>query len=1212
MFEATVFEVFRIWVAMAAQDEKALEEAGIVKFILSELTRLSPTVVSDGKEKLRLQEKKRANLKEIDRSKDQVKYAEELTQLNYMGFVNMAQNLLALKASSGNVQAAVDKLLSGKPIKAPASTSSRAPVAVLPSAVLASTGEEAMGGGGDNPSLSLWVDTSKLQLPVGREKVLAYRGTEKAGLQYQPMNNQHRWLPRLTFQGSGEGKFRVNALVSCGNVSTNYVLQQRIGGAKEYEMDGGMMHVAFLVEAKQVSLYVNGQVDSTRMLTQTVWSPSTSLELKWGDGVIGYEAPWYAVASNKVMWLEAKGATDFNDHYASVLLGLFNWLPPRQLVSGSREKRPKRPTNLSELLSGAQLTRYAGAFENAGYDDFDFVMSLSADERNEFYETVMMAKEDQDRYESYLKALNPPASTLANFVGMLLAGSPKVQLVIVRLLQRMLRYVPPEAFDDVMETKATDEAPAGSRLISVLGTIISNVLWAPYDNTIISHPQLAASIPVAMEVMYLLRQLIAETGESDQDSKSKDQPPLKQWSHAVKTYLTDGLSELKELVQRLRPLNGEGGEWDDAVIYAGSMRKALESLYVLCGATVCGVFSMSLQSALTDYHYYYYGLSPFGKKIAEQLEEVGTLQSRDINDSKANSWSLGNEVAKMLDYVVQLTLMYGTLTEDNRPPYTALEFNLVRLWLITGIPPRGVERVKTYKQACDAFKKYEAKRNASKAGSHKSQYWAAGTGYGHGSNAQDTARVRKMQREHEERERKKNAEVFSILNAVLVQLNSKIDEAFIRALAASSVLPWLIALLKQTSTLDMQKNIDKYDVALDVVDAMAAKEQLTFLFLPGEDDSKQSLKSVLLDQKNSSEMLLKFTGQKIGQKMNALLSKILKVYKKVASAVRSHKKKQDSETAAAAAGKDAKEQVVQKKLVAGTAHLSKVYGWVDEKNYCSLLKPRLFAEMPDFKMHHYRKGSYGSKTSVSANWTNRLGAELVGLSKSLPLNPNSSVFFRCCAKNMAFAKMIIAAPPSTPYGYGLFLFDVYFPTQYPNVAPKVNLMTTGRASVRFNPNLYNCGKVCLSLLGTWQGSPEEMWQPNQSTFLQVCVSIQSLIFIEHPYFNEPGYESSMKTSHGMQKSRAYNAIRETATVQWAMLDMLKNPPPGFEHVVKAHFYLQQKNICQQIEKWLKLPEHKSGQLKTYYNQLKEEFAKLKEPEIPDADEDEDDDDDDDF
>ena len=44
---------------------------------------------------------------------------------------------------------------------------------------------------------------------------------------------------------------------------------------------------------------------------------------------------------------------------------------------------------------------------------------------------------------------------------------------------------------------------------------------------------------------------------------------------------------------------------------------------------------------------------------------------------------------------------------------------------------------------------------------------------------------------------------------------------------------------------------------------------------------------------------------------------------------------------------------------------------------------------------------------------------------------------------------------------------------------------TGGGTVRFNPNLYNCGKVCLSLLGTWSGGKGEGWDMNSSTALQV-------------------------------------------------------------------------------------------------------------------------------
>lgn len=39
---------------------------------------------------------------------------------------------------------------------------------------------------------------------------------------------------------------------------------------------------------------------------------------------------------------------------------------------------------------------------------------------------------------------------------------------------------------------------------------------------------------------------------------------------------------------------------------------------------------------------------------------------------------------------------------------------------------------------------------------------------------------------------------------------------------------------------------------------------------------------------------------------------------------------------------------------------------------------------------------------------------------------------------------------------------------------------------------------------------------------QMLISIQSLIFVDEPYFNEPGYEGTMHTPQGDTASRAYN------------------------------------------------------------------------------------------
>lgn len=49
----------------------------------------------------------------------------------------------------------------------------------------------------------------------------------------------------------------------------------------------------------------------------------------------------------------------------------------------------------------------------------------------------------------------------------------------------------------------------------------------------------------------------------------------------------------------------------------------------------------------------------------------------------------------------------------------------------------------------------------------------------------------------------------------------------------------------------------------------------------------------------------------------------------------------------------------------------------------------------------------------------------------------------------------------------------------------LNLHVFPFKQVRFNPNLYQDGKVCLSILNTWHGRPEEKWNPQTSSLLQV-------------------------------------------------------------------------------------------------------------------------------
>ncbi|KAH9486335.1 Baculoviral IAP repeat-containing protein 6 [Psilocybe cubensis] len=189
--------------------------------------------------------------------------------------------------------------------------------------------------------------------------------------------------------------------------------------------------------------------------------------------------------------------------------------------------------------------------------------------------------------------------------------------------------------------------------------------------------------------------------------------------------------------------------------------------------------------------------------------------------------------------------------------------------------------------------------------------------------------------------------------------------------------------------------------------------------------------------------------------------------------------------------------------------------------------------------------------------------ELAVMATSLP----PGVWVRVDEVRNDAIKIMIAGPDGTPYSGGLFEFDCFMPIQYPTNPPLMQLKTTGGGSVRFNPNLYNDGKVCLSLLGTWPGRPEEQWSP-KSTLLQVLVSIQSMILIDAPYYNEPGHgQANLKAPVSIQ----YNREISKQTVKWAIVEWLNEDHRNgiWRDVIASHFSIRKEKIRSQIVEWSK-------------------------------------------
>jgi ubiquitin-conjugating enzyme E2 O len=118
---------------------------------------------------------------------------------------------------------------------------------------------------------------------------------------------------------------------------------------------------------------------------------------------------------------------------------------------------------------------------------------------------------------------------------------------------------------------------------------------------------------------------------------------------------------------------------------------------------------------------------------------------------------------------------------------------------------------------------------------------------------------------------------------------------------------------------------------------------------------------------------------------------------------------------------------------------------------------------------------------------------------------------------------------------------------------------------QLNPNLYDDGKVCLSLLGTWHGKESETWS-QQSSLFQLLVSIQSLVLNARPYFNEAGYDRLEGTVEGEENSVIYNEQVLILTLQCAK-NILCQPPIIFKGEIYNH-YISNGNlkvICDRAE-----------------------------------------------
>jgi ubiquitin-protein ligase len=134
--------------------------------------------------------------------------------------------------------------------------------------------------------------------------------------------------------------------------------------------------------------------------------------------------------------------------------------------------------------------------------------------------------------------------------------------------------------------------------------------------------------------------------------------------------------------------------------------------------------------------------------------------------------------------------------------------------------------------------------------------------------------------------------------------------------------------------------------------------------------------------------------------------------------------------------------------------------------------------------------------TITKETINRLLKDVRQILKN-PLTDNG-IYYVHDEEDMLKGYAMIVGPEGTPYFGGYYFFEFNFPYDYPFSPPKVKFMTNN-GFTRFNPNLYKCGKVCVSILNTWSGDKWSSCQTINSILLTLCSLLN-----DTPFLNEPG------------------------------------------------------------------------------------------------------------
>ena len=183
---------------------------------------------------------------------------------------------------------------------------------------------------------------------------------------------------------------------------------------------------------------------------------------------------------------------------------------------------------------------------------------------------------------------------------------------------------------------------------------------------------------------------------------------------------------------------------------------------------------------------------------------------------------------------------------------------------------------------------------------------------------------------------------------------------------------------------------------------------------------------------------------------------------------------------------------------------------------------------------------------------------------------NENIYYKHDEENILKGRALIFGNRDTPYNFGVYLFEFNFTENYPYEPPKVKYITND-GKTRFNPNLYVDGKVCLSILNTWQG---EGWTSCQSIY-SILLTLVSILN-EKPLLNEPGIKDNKNNKHpDAIRVQLYNYIITYKSLEFSIIKQYElinskkttifNQFNIFNDIICQHYKKNKKEIIELID-----------------------------------------------